>query len=99
ATSASLRGVRGVAVDSAGDVYIADTFNYRIRKVSAGTITTVAGNGIESFSGDGGPASSAPLNQPLGVAVDPAGDIYIADSGNNRIREVLANPPTVQVSA
>ena len=62
ATSASLYGPSGVAVDSAGNLYIADQGNNVIRKVSGGTITTVAGNGIEGFSGDGGPATSASLN-------------------------------------
>src|SRR5271157_3016900 len=68
ATSASLNGPAGVAVDSAGDLYIADFGNSRIRKVSCGTISTVAGNGIAGFAGDGGPATSASLNQPYGVA-------------------------------
>ena len=88
ASSASLGQPFGVAVDSAGNLYIADTPNNRIRKVSGGTITTVAGNGAYAFSGDGGPATSASLNQPFGVAVDSAGNLYIADSDNNRIRKV-----------
>ena len=88
ATSALLAGPTGVAVDSAGNLYIADTRNNRIRMVSGGMITTVAGNGKEGFSGDGGPATSASLNQPVGVAVDPAGVLYIADTQNNRIRKV-----------
>jgi uncharacterized protein (TIGR03437 family) len=88
ATSAKLDGPQGVAVDSAGNIYIADTNNNRIRKVSNGVITTVAGNGSLFFSGDNGPATNAQLKGPLGVAVDPAGNIYIADSVNNRIRRV-----------
>src|ERR1035437_1426654 len=88
ATSASLFHPYGVAVDSAGNVYIADTYNYRIRKVSGGTITTVAGNGGFRFSGDGGPATSASFNLPQGMAVDSAGNLYIADTYNNRIRKV-----------
>ena len=88
ATSASLNGPSGVAVDSAGSLYIADAFNWRIRKVSGGTITTVAGNGNRGFSGDGGPATSASLGQSFGVAVDPTGNLYIADEGNSRIRKV-----------
>jgi trimeric autotransporter adhesin len=88
ATSAQLAGPTGVAVDSAGNLYIADTENNRIRKVSSGVITTVAGNGTQSFSGDGGPATSAGLNSPGDVAADSAGNLYIADSGNRRIRKV-----------
>jgi uncharacterized protein (TIGR03437 family) len=83
----------GLAVDNAGNLYIADTGDSRVRKVdTSGTITTVAGNstslGIGSFSGDGGKATSAGLNSPVGVALDSAGNLYIADFGNNRIRKV-----------
>ena len=74
-----MNGPRGVAVDSAGNLYIADYGNNRIRKVSNGVITTVAGNGTAGFSGDNGPATSAQLNIPVGVAVDSAGNLYIAD--------------------
>jgi uncharacterized protein (TIGR03437 family) len=88
ATGASLNGPSGVAVDSAGNLYIADYYNNRVRKVSGGTITTVAGNGNQGFSGDGGPAASASLNFPGGVTVDSAGNLYIADVNNNRIRKV-----------
>ena len=88
AISAQLNRPYGVAVDSAGDLYIADTGNHRIRKVSDGVITTVAGNGTAGFSGDNGAATSAQLNFPEGVAVDSAGNLYIADRGNNRIRKV-----------
>ncbi len=79
----------GMAVDSAGNVYIADLYNHRIRKVDPnGVMTTVAGNGVEGFSGDGGPATSASLTYPHDVAVDAAGNLYIADLANNRIRKV-----------
>ncbi len=89
AASASLANPYGVAVDGAGNLYLPDGNNHRIRKVSpGGVITTVAGNGIRGFSGDGGPATSASLAQPHGVAVDGAGSLYIADQGNNRIRKV-----------
>ena len=88
ATSAGLHYPYGIAADSAGNLYIADTFNQRIRKVSGGVITTVAGNGIPGYSGDSGLATSAQLNDPNAVAVDSAGNLYIADQGNNVIREV-----------
>jgi len=89
ATSAQLKNPVGVALDAAGNLYIADQVNYRVRKVSAsGIIITVAGNGTQGFSGDGGPATSAQLYYPTGVAVDGAGNLYIADSGNNRVRKV-----------
>jgi len=78
----------GVAIDPAGNLYIADSNNNRIRKVSNGVITTIAGNGTRGFSGDNGSATSAQLNQPVDVAVDPAGNLYIGDTGNNRIRKV-----------
>jgi sugar lactone lactonase YvrE len=90
ATSASLRAPVGVAVDAAGNLLIADTGNQRIRRVdgTTGIITTVAGNGIYGFSGDGGAATSASLYNPNGVAVDAAGNLLVADTGNNRIRQV-----------
>jgi trimeric autotransporter adhesin len=87
ATSAQLGDPEDVAVDSAGNLYIADTFNNRIRKVSGGAITTVAGDGMASFSGDNGPATSAQLDGPQDVAVDSAGNLYIADEENFRIRK------------
>jgi sugar lactone lactonase YvrE len=87
ATSAQLSSPSGVAVDSAGNLYVSDTDNNRIRKVSNGAITTVAGNGTPGYSGDSGPATSAQLNYPNGVAVDAAGNLYIADTDNDRIRK------------
>jgi uncharacterized protein (TIGR03437 family) len=92
ATSAELGRPQGVVVDGAGNLYIADTANSRIRKVTAGgTISTVAGDGDGSFggnSGDGGPATSAQLNTPSGIALDSSGNLFIAEWGNNRIRKV-----------
>ena len=89
AVNAQLRGPAGVAVDGAGNIYTADRDNFRIRKVdSAGVITTVAGTGVRGYSGDGGPVSQAQLSNPEGVTVDGAGNIYIADSGNDRIRKL-----------
>jgi sugar lactone lactonase YvrE len=86
---AQVNSPSAVAVDLLGNVYIADTRNHRIRKVDAsGTISTVAGNGVAGFSGDGGQAVNAQLNQPLGVAVDVSGNLYISDTLNNRIRKV-----------
>ena len=93
ATEAALNWPEGVAVDRRGNLYIADTYNHRIRRVDAsGTITTIAGTGVEGFSGDGGLAVEAQLNQPTGVAVDSAGNVYVADRGNHRIR-ILSQPP------
>jgi trimeric autotransporter adhesin len=89
ATSAELAHPYGVALDKSGNIYIADQNNNRIRKVSNGTITTVAG-GAYGFSGDGGPATLAELAGAYSVATDDTGNIYIADAGNNRIRKVSA---------
>jgi uncharacterized protein (TIGR03437 family) len=90
ATSAALSSPRGIAVDAAGDLYIADAGTSSIRKVSTtGTITTVAGPGsTNGILGDGGPATSATLSGPEALGLDAAGNLYIADFGNNRIRMV-----------
>ena len=90
ATSAQLNCPSGVVIDAAGDLFIADYLNNRIRKIDAATgiITTIAGNGTSGFTGDGGPALSAEINLPNDVDLDAAGDIYIADSGNNRLRKI-----------
>jgi uncharacterized protein (TIGR03437 family) len=92
ATSAQLNNPTGVAVDAAGNLYIADKTNFRIRMVSAtGTITTIAGKSSSGYSGDGGPATSAQLKFPTGVAVDNSGNVYVADNQNSVIR--LLTPP------
>lgn len=92
AVAAELDLPGGLAVDAAGNVYFADYDNSCIRKVStSGIISTYAGNGQQGFKGDGGPANSAELNRPTGVAVDNAGNLYIADYQNDRIRKVNTN--------
>ncbi len=93
ATAAQLNNPRGIAFDSSGNMYIADCGNHRIRKVdTVGKITTVAGNGASGYTGDGGDATAARLYHPNGVAFDSGGNMYIADSFNNRIRKVLKIP-------
>ncbi len=89
---AGIRDPQDVALDAAGNIYIANQFEPRIRKVDAatGVIITVAGNGVESFSGDGGPATLAAINRPVGLTVDGPGNIFIADRYNGRIRRVDA---------
>jgi uncharacterized repeat protein (TIGR01451 family) len=87
ATSALLSNPEGLASDVNGDIYISDMFNHRVRKVSAGIITTFAGGGTRRL-GDGGPATSATLVSPYGLALDQAGNLYIADPGNNLVRKV-----------
>ena len=92
ATGASLNSPRDVALDGSGNLFIADQFNRRIRRVDAvtGVITTVAGNGSSGLGGDNGPATGASLSNPTGVAVDGNGNLFIADPLNNRIRRVDA---------
>ena len=91
AVAAELAYPVGLAVDSAGNLFIVDQRNQRVRRVdSAGIITTFAGNGQIGFSGDGGPAAAAVLNFPTGVVVDAAGDVFVSDAGNQRIRRIDA---------
>jgi hypothetical protein len=93
ATNALLNGPLGVAVDALGNLFIADTGNNRVREVGTnGIISTIAGNGTSGFSGDGGAAASAAFNQPCGVAVDAFGNLFIADTANNRIRLAAQGP-------
>ncbi len=101
ATEAELGNPQGVAVDATGSILIADTSNNRIRKVDSvtGDINTIAGNGTGGFGGDGGPASSAILNTPQGLAFDAAGDLFFIDTGNYRVRRVDAKTGTITTVA
>ena len=101
ATTAELDQPNGVAVDLAGDLFIVDDASNVVREVvhSTGDITTVAGDGTAGYRGDGGPATDAELNQPNGVAVDAAGDLFIADYGNNVVREVVAATGNIVTAA
>ena len=100
-TSASFRGPAGIALDASGNLYIADSINQAIRRVSAGTgaVTTIAGNGTAGSSGNGGPATAAKLNNPTGVAVDAAGNLYIADQGNSLVRKITADTGIISIVA
>jgi uncharacterized protein (TIGR03437 family) len=92
AVNAQLACPHGVAVDASGTLYIADTDNHRLRKVGPdGTISTIAGNGVYGFAGDGGPALNAQLYAPTSLAMDSSGNLYIADTGNGRIRRISRN--------
>jgi sugar lactone lactonase YvrE len=104
ATTASLALPHGLTVDAAGNLYLADTQNHRIRRIDAATgiITTVAGDGTQAFSGDGGPAIAASLDSPRSTAIPPSALITLADTGNQRIRQLTsapAPPTTIQTIA
>jgi Abnormal spindle-like microcephaly-assoc'd, ASPM-SPD-2-Hydin/NHL repeat len=100
ATSAKLYQPYGIAVDSHSSVYITDYSEHVVRKVTSGTITTIAGiGGLAGYSGDGGPASSALLNSPEAVAVDSAGNVFIADTNNCRVREISATTGIINTVA
>jgi len=90
AASALLNAPAGIAVDASGNVYIADTGNNVVRKITAGTISTIAGTGTPGNSGDGGAATSAALNGPTQIAVDAAGDVYVACRGSHSVRLISA---------
>ncbi len=91
ATSSAINSSWGIAIDTAGNLYIGDSPNQRVRKITpAGIITTIAGDGTWGFSGDGGAATAARVNNPSGIAADRLGNIYIADNGNFRIRKINA---------
>lgn len=99
ATAAQFDGPRGLAADGAGNVYIADDNNDRVRRVGPdGIVVTVAGNGTTGFGGDGGPAGAAALNRPRDVVVGPDGTLYVADSANHRVR-VVAPDGTISTLA
>jgi uncharacterized protein (TIGR03437 family) len=99
ATSGSLNYPGGIVLDWAGSLYIVDTLNERIRKVSGGTITTIAGTGAQGYAGDGGAPLLAEFNGPFPITVDNGGNLYVGDVANNRIREItgVASPagPTI----
>ncbi len=90
ATAARLNGNWGIATDTAGNVYITDQFNYRVRKVNAatGVITTIAGTGAAGYTGDGSSATAATFNKPLGIATDEAGNIFVGDIDNYCVRKI-----------
>src|SRR5450759_3898071 len=92
--AAQLNSPGAVALDSKGNLYIADTGNQRIRMISGSTITTIAGTGTVGFSGDNAAATSATLNSPSGLGFDSAGNLYIADTGNNVIRKITGTTIT-----
>ena len=95
AVNATLNHAAAVTLDAEGNLFIADTINHRIRRVDASTgfIHTIAGNGVNGFSGDGGPAVDAAITFPVGIAVDASGRVYFADEGNNRIRMLTPDAP------
>ncbi len=96
ATSATLALPHGLSLDAAGNLYLADTANHRIRRIDAitGVITTVAGDGTQAFSGDGGPATTASLDSPTATSLSPVNLLTLSDTGNERIRQLTAQPAT-----
>ncbi|MBE2289001.1 MAG: T9SS type A sorting domain-containing protein [Chitinophagaceae bacterium] len=92
ATDAQLKAPYKICTDQAGDIYIADAYNHRIRRIicATGTITTIAGNGVGGFSGDGGPATNAQFAVPQAVTIDAQNNIYICDGLNHRVRKIFA---------
>jgi hypothetical protein len=98
ATNAQLDSPAGVAVDANGNLYIADTHNHCVREVTGGRITTIAGSGTAGFSGDGGAAATAMLNQPTALAVGADGSLYVADKDNHRIRKIAFSSSSATIT-
>ena len=99
ATNASMQVPAGLAVDKQGNLYLVDQYNHAVRRVSpTGVISTVAGNGSSGYAGDGGPAAKALLNNPVCVAADARGNLFIADNGNNRVRKVAQDGTIMTVA-
>src|ERR1019366_8607927 len=88
ALAAQFSNIQGIAIDRLGNLYLSDTDNHRVRKVSGGTVTTIAGTGVAGFSGDGKSAVNAQLNFPYGLALDSAGNLYIAEFEGHRVRKL-----------
>ena len=101
AADAQLNNPFDLTFDAAGNLIFSDTFNHVLRRIDAhtGVIATIAGTGARGFSGDGGPAAQAQLNEPYGVAVDPSGNVYVADRLNRRVRKVAAITGTISTIA
>ena len=98
ASTAIFAGNRDVAVDGSGNLYLADTSNNRIRKISGGTVSTLAGNGVGNYYGNGVPAATANLNQPWGLTVDSSGNVYVADTSNWVVRVVNTQSSAITVA-
>jgi len=101
AAAAELDSPAGLAVDAAGNIYIADSHSHRIRQIAAGTgmISTIAGTGAAGFTGDGGPAKAAALDRPTALALGSGGDLYVADTNNHRIRRIAAGTQVITTVA
>ena len=95
ATSAQMNKPEAVAVDAAGAVYFSDFFNNRVRQVVNGVVNTIAGASSSGYAGDGGPAAGARLDEPIGLLADSSGNVYLADYGNDVVRQLTPNAPAV----
>ena len=99
ATNAELNFPSGIALDCSGNLYLADSLNLRIRKISGAEYSTVAGNGVLSYSGDNGAAVQAQMNSPQAVAMDASGNLYVADTANNVVRKVTTPASSIPLPA